>query len=119
MPLLADTAWPPHLLRLFDICHSQPQLNNCYNGPYNMLLHYCVERVGDPCLDPFLSHFLIYPLFKCGFSACNVDDYMFSFIAEALHGPPVDIVDIRDESWAHSAYSQSGSPDAPAVRFHT
>jgi len=103
MPLLSGTTWPAYLLELFNKFRSEPWPRECYSTPYNMLLLYCVAG-PDPVPLIFGP-----PLQPLGISAFNSDDFTLSLIVRdiLIRPPHVLIVDIRDESQAHSTHSCS------------
>ena len=109
MPLSTDTAWPAHLLELFDDRSTELDPRYRYNGPYNTLLMYGIGN-GD-----FGFPFLVAPSAP---PACDIDDYnyMLSFVVEDYRRPPVLIDGIHhgssvlivsmDESWVDRADSR-------------
>jgi hypothetical protein len=102
MSLLTDTAWPAYLLELFDECYSEPRPNERYSTPYNMLFIYCV---AGPEPVPFMFSPPFPPIGSSGF---NSNDFRLSLIVQdvSIPPPPVLLVDIKDESRAHSARSR-------------
>jgi hypothetical protein len=102
MSLLTDTAWPAYLLKLFDKCHSEPRPNERYSTPYNMLFIYCV---AGPEPVPLMFGPPFPPIGSSGF---NSNDFRLSLIVQDVGTPPppVLLVDIKDESRAHSARSR-------------
>jgi hypothetical protein len=102
MPLLSDTAWPAYLLEIFEEYYSEPWPQERYSTPYNMLLAYCVAG-PDPVRFMFGP-----PVQPRAFKALDSDDFILSLTVRDIRipPPPVLIVDIRDESRAHSARSR-------------
>ena len=114
MPFTTDTAWPVGLLKIFKICRHelQPFENRCYR-PYTTLLTCCF---GTGSMFEF---FVAPQSAPSDLSPRNTVDSIVFFIVFDIQRRPVLMAEIKDDSWATSAYLRFKAEEQMRQRYES